>query len=277
MAIAISDPIVFTSNYQVIIRGLEMEPEEVLARCGPLEYPILAINSNNGCMSAPNFEYLRKDLKNTDTSTKKNGRKKIGDGFCMGSALEISICIPYTYKEMYGDRFNYNKIYETKCFPQTGKLQINGVTDLEYMDGIIVAYHLVMFLKSRFGSGITSLPSERYVSMSNYRSIILGMEGKSINMNNLIKIALAHTALYKIKSAALAETRSPRLTMQFINKRKPKGHVSVGIFRSGKINFLGVGQIEDCYEIIGILKEILNEYKNKIIINIPTPDNNDEE
>ena len=229
----------------IIELGKSLEPKD----------NILAINSNYIHKVQPDYE--KNPEKKKKNKTNQSTRKKQGDGTCFRSCLEFVI-------KLENDNNNETKVYKPKFYPATGEIQIPGVLKEDFSDGIKILEHLSYFIKEY-------PPAEEnvYPLMLNYKcEVKLDRNTQLLDFNKLckyIKNSETTDLPYNLMDIHVSQQASQALNIRFKMENEKK---LVSIWRSGKINIIGLKCSWDADIIYNYLNKVIPDF----VVMKPIPD-----
>ena len=187
-------------------------------------------------------------------------RKKVGDGTCFQSCLNIVILID-------------SKNYKMRYFPRSGDLQVFGVIDNDYQSGKLAVQTFVNYLKE--SNGITDFGTVEIIntnlSLLNFKYHMILPSNVLIDISKLDSIldSELYPAPFKIIFTINRIESIRKLSIIFESNGKK---TRVIIWPSGKINIMSATSYDDALKIYNFLGQIFESEASNVLVIIPTPD-----
>ncbi|CAJ0898247.1 5063_t:CDS:10 [Entrophospora sp. SA101] len=228
---------------------------------------IVAINSNFIHKAYEGFdEFIARPKKLTAKQKKLKTmplfkeRKKVGDGTCFQSCLDIVILID-------------SKHYKMRYFPKSGDLQVFGVVDKDYRSGELAIQTFIMYLKE--SNGLTMFETVEIIksslSLLNFKYHMLLPSNLRIDVSKLDSILASdlYPPPFKIVYKVDPIDSIRKLSIVFESNGKK---TRVIIWPSGKINIMSAISYDDALKIYNFLGEIFESEATNLLAIVPTSD-----
>ena len=228
---------------------------------------IVAINSNFIHKAYEGYEHFIARPKKLTARKKKlmamplyKERKKIGDGTCFQSCLDIVILID-------------TKHYRMRYFPRSGDLHVFGVIDENFRSGELAVQKFINYLKE--SNGLTEFETVEIIksnpSLLNFKFHMILPSNFLFDISKLDSILASdlYPPPFKILYRADPIESIRKLSIIFESNGKK---TRVMIWPSGKINIMAVTSYFDALEIYNFLCAIFESEASNLLAIAPTPD-----
>ena len=252
--------------------------------------PVVAINSNEGGMAQPGFEYLIKKAAPAPALAPAGRRNRMpeGKGTSFGSAIEpifqlvpgspIEKRVRERLQSLKQKKGNVSpRLYRSMYFAASGSLQVRGVVLPDEADGHWATNAWLDFLNEPVGpggsprlGGAATLQGPRIIDLANFRFTIRRISSRQIlNAEALIdRLQAEDNPLGYPVLVATRETSRAQVNLDCEGK-KP----AVKFFlMSGKVNFLGFPSREVAERVHAMLGRLLEEEWNSLVSIRPLKD-----
>lgn len=222
---------------------------------------VIVLNSNFHNVAISGFESY---VKHESDKVRKTTRSVQGNGTSFNSAVELIVLTKIPGRVI--------RAYKTKCFPQTGLIQIPGVLCLDLSDGRLVVNAIINMVNQIYDTQILFTDNiTEQIDLMNFKFHICTTTPRMIpNMRKLSKLVLETAPAH----GSIISTSRVEFECQFTFKIKfsdEKG-VTVKFFNSGKINILGAKAVSDAEHIHEYITTLFDKHWDDLIAIVPNTD-----